>query len=89
MFNQVFGLYHQIINIILHLLVLHITKDQSHNPLIGSTSVLQSERHHFVEVIHKKRPKGGFIDIYWLHKDLIVATIAIHKGKAFLSSNYK
>ena len=43
--------------------------------------------HPLIEVIPKRCLKCGFLCFWWLYKDLIVPTVAIHEGKAFMTSN--
>ena len=87
MFNQVLCFYYEVINMVYHLLVQHITKDRNHGSLIGITSILQSEKHHLVIVIPKKCPKGGFLGICWLHDDLVVTNVAIHERKTLVTNS--
>jgi hypothetical protein len=73
--------------------VIQISKDDArkimenigHGPLERITYVLESKRH---DAISKGTPRGsksGFILIFWMDLDLIVAREPIHEGQCFLA----
>ena len=57
----------------------HVSKNVLHSPLIGSTSILQPERHHCVTVDTDRTVKSYFFFIFGRHPDLVVSDEGVHE----------
>ena len=54
-----------------------------HAPLVGGTSVLQTERHGYVAVRTIRGDERGCELIGLFHRDLVIARVGIQKGEDF------
>ena len=68
-----------IIDIAFYGLTYMLMEDRIHGALIGCTSVLQAEGHHYVAVYPQRHPEGCVLFIFRVHLYLIIPSEAIHK----------
>ena len=58
-----------------------------HQPLVGSSCVLESKRHHTITIGSLPCDEQGLFLVIWVHADLIVAGEDIHKTEEFMASS--
>ena len=75
--------HNYVINIYFNLFVNHIMKQSCHTSLIGSTSIYQAKRHHFITERSPRSDEGRLFSIFRWHSYLVIARETIHKGEHF------
>ena len=56
-----------------------------HQPLIGSSCVLEPKRHHTIIIGSLRYDERGLFLVVWVHIDLVVAEEGVHKTKEFMA----
>ena len=56
-----------------------------HQPLIGSSCILEPKRHHSITICSLPCEEQGFFLVIWVHVDLVVAGEGIHKTEEFMA----
>ena len=56
-----------------------------HQPLIGSSCILEPERHHMITISSLRCDERGLFLVVWVHADLIVAGEGIHETEEFMA----
>lgn len=78
MLIDLFRFYHDIINIIFNTVVKHVMENSSYSSLVSGSSILYSENYPF-------EFGRQFLNISWVHFNLIVATEVIHEREHLIS----
>ena len=55
-----------------------------HQPLIGSSCILEPERHHTVTIGSLRCDERSLFLVVWIHTDLVVAGEGVHKTEEFM-----
>ena len=79
------GFYQQIIYVHLHSCAYMLLEHPVHQPLIGSSCILEPERHHTIIIGSLRCHERGLFLVVWVHADLIVAGEGIHETKEFMA----
>lgn len=73
------GFYNDVIHVIFHLMVEHVSKDVLHCSLVCYTCIIQSKWHNSVAVRLYWYVKCNLFLIFWCHPDLVLAIETIHE----------
>ena len=81
------GFYQHVIYVHLHGRSYLLLEHPVHQPLIGSSCVLEPKRHHKITIGSLRCDEQGLFLVTWVHADLVVAGEGIHKIKKFMASS--
>ena len=79
------GFYQHVIYVHLHSCAYLLLEHPVHQPLIGSSCILEPERHHTITIGSLRCDERGLLLVVWVHTDLVVAGEGIHKTKEFMA----
>ena len=80
------GFYHHVIYVHLHGRSYLSLEHPVHQPLIGSSCVLEPKRHHTITIGSLPCDERGLFLVNWIHTDLVVAEEGMHKSEEFMAS---
>ena len=78
------GFYQHIIYVHLHGRSYMLLEHPVHQPLIGSSCVLEPKRHHTITIGSMPCDERGIFLVILVHADLVVAEESIHKTEEFM-----
>ena len=79
------GFYQHVIYVHLHSCAYLLLEHPVHQPLIGSSCVLEPKRYHTITIGSLRCHERGFFLVVWVHTDLVVAGEGIHKTAKFMA----
>ena len=79
------GFYQHVVYVHLHGCSYLLLEHPVHQPLIGSSCVLEPKRHHTITIGSLRCDERGLFLIIWVHADLIVDGEGIHETEEFLA----
>ena len=79
------GLYQHVIYVHLHGCSYLLLEHPVHQPLIGSSCVLEPERHHTITIGSLRYEERGLFLVVWVHTDLVIAGEGVHKTEQFMA----
>ena len=79
------GFYQHVIYIHLHGCSYMLLEHPVHQPLIGSSCVLEPKWHHTIIIGSLRCDERGLFLVVWVHADLVVAGEGIHKTEEFMA----
>ena len=77
--------YQHVIYLHLHGCSYLLLEHPVHQPLIGSSCVLEPKRHHTITISSLHCDKRGLFLLVWVHTDLLVAGEGVHKIEEFMA----
>ena len=80
------GFYQYVIYVHLHGYSYLLLEHPVHQPLIGSSCVLEPKRHHTITIGSLRYDEQGLFLVVWVHTDLVVAGEGVHKTEEFMAS---
>ena len=80
------GFYQHVIYVHLHGCSYLLLEHPIHQPLVGSSCVLEPKRHHTITIGSLCCDKQGLFLVVWVHTDLVVAGKGVHKTEEFMAS---
>ena len=80
------GFYRHVIYVHLHGRFYLSLEHPVHQPLIGSSYVLEPKRHHMITIGSLPCDERGLFLVIWIHADLVVVGEGIHKTEEFMAS---
>ena len=78
------GFYQHVIYVHLHGRSYFLLEHPVHEPLIGSSCVLEPKRHHTITIGSLRCDERGLFLVIWVHADLVLAGEGIHKTEKFM-----
>ena len=78
------GFYQHVIYVHLHGCSDLLLEHPIHQPLIGSSCILEPKRHHTITIGSLHCDERGLFLVVWVHTDLVVAGEGVHKTKEFM-----
>ena len=78
------GFYQHVIYVHLHGRSYLLLEHSVHQPLIGSSCVLEPKWHHMITISSLCCNKRGLFLVVWVHADLVIAGEGIHKNEEFM-----
>ena len=79
------GFYQHVIYVHLHGCSYLLLEHPVHQPLIGSSCVLEPKRHHTITIGSLRCDERGLFLVVWVHTDLVVAGEGVHKTEEFMT----
>ena len=79
------GFYKHVIYVHLHSCAYLLLEHPVHQPLIGSSCILEPKRHHTITIGSLRCDKRGLLLVVWVYTDLVVAGEGIHKTEEFMA----
>ena len=79
------GFYQHVIYIHLHSCAYLLLEHPVHQPLIGSSCILEPKRHHMITIGSLRCDERGLFLVVWVYTDLVVAGEGIHKIEEFMA----
>ena len=80
------GFYQHFFYVHLHSCAYLLLEHPIHQPLIGSSCVLEPKLHHTITIGSLCCDELGLFLVVWVHIDLVVAGEGVHKTKEFMAS---
>ena len=81
------GFYQHVIYVHLHGRSYLLLEHPVHQPLIGSSCVLEPKRHHTITIGSLRCDERGLFLVTWVHVDLVVTREGIHKTEKFMADS--
>ena len=81
------GFYQYVIYVYLHGRSYLLLEHPVHQPLIGSSCVLEPKWHHTITIGSLRNDERGLFLVVWVHADLVVAEEGIHKTEEFIAGS--
>ena len=78
------GFYQHVIYVHLHGHSYLLLEHPVHQPLIGSSCVLEPKRHHTITIGSLLYDERDLFLVIWVHADLVVAREGVHKIEEFM-----
>ena len=79
------GFYQHVIYVHLHGRSYLLLEHHVHQPLVGSSCVLEPKRHHTITIGSLPYDERGLFLVIWVHADLVIAGEGIHKTEEFMA----
>ena len=79
------GFYKHVIYVYLHSCAYLLLEHPVHQPLVGGSFFLESERHHTITIGSLCCDERGLLLVVWVHTDLVVAEKGVHKTEEFMA----
>ena len=79
------GFYQHVIYVHLHSCAYLLLEHPVHQPLIGSSCVLEPKRHHTITIGSLCCDERDLFLVIWVHTDLVVAGEGVHKTEEFMA----
>ena len=79
------GFYQHVIYVHLHGCSYLLLKHPVHQPLIGSSCVLEPKGHHTIKIGSLRCDERGLFLVVWVHTDLVVSGEGVHKTEEFMA----
>ena len=79
------GFYQHVIYVHLHSCAYLLLEHPVYQPLIGGSSVLESEGNHTIIIGSLRCDERGLFLVVWVHTDLVVAKEGVHKTEEFMA----
>ena len=79
------GFYQYVIYVHLHNCAYLLLEHPVHQPLIGGSCVLESERHYTITIGSLRCDERSLFLVVWVHADLVVAGEGVHKTEEFMA----
>ena len=79
------GFYQHVIYVYLHSCAYLLLEHPVHQPLIGSSRVLEPKRHHAIIIGSLRCDERGLFLVVYVHTDLVVAGEGVHKTEEFMA----
>ena len=80
------GFYQHVVYVYLHGRSYMLLEHLVHQPLIGSSCVLEPKWHHTITIGSLRCDKRGLFLVVWVHANLVVAREGIHKTEEVMAS---
>ena len=73
------GFYQHVIYVYFHSCAYLLLEHPVHQPLIGGSCILESERHYTIAIGSLRCDERGLFLVVWIHTDLVVAGECVHE----------